>query len=427
MSHDASRIRRPLCPPTRRRRDAPSAFAGHERAAAKVREFPQTPGVYLMKDSAGRVIYVGKAKNLRARAGSYFLKAAAEDRRTADLVREIADIDYLEAESEVDALLARSPADQGRAAQVQPGSEGRQDVSVPGDHHARGFSARRVHARAARAGARSCTARSPAPAACAARCRCCRRFSNSAPARSTSTRPTRSGAGSGPACWPRSTSARPPATCGSRRKNTAATSSGCGCFWKARRQRCSSEMKEEMRTAAAAARSSKRPPGCATKSTCSKRSTSAASWKRTSSPRCSSSIPRRAWPGCKRCSSWPSAPRTIEGVDIAHLGGGETVASLVQFIDGLPFKPDYRRYKIRDVKGVDDFASIREVDRPAVPAAARRVADLSRPAADRRRQGATLQRRMAAFRELQIEPPVVISLAKREEEIYVPERTSRCG
>ncbi|MFQ5467785.1 MAG: phosphoenolpyruvate-utilizing N-terminal domain-containing protein, partial [Kiloniellaceae bacterium] len=32
-------------------------------------------------------------------------------------------------------------------------------------------------------------------------------------------------------------------------------------------------------------------------------------------------------------------PRTIEGMDVAHLGGGETVASLVQFIDGLPFKP----------------------------------------------------------------------------------------
>ena len=40
---------------------------GFRRAAAKVREFPQTPGVYLMKDAAGRVIYVGKAKNLRAR------------------------------------------------------------------------------------------------------------------------------------------------------------------------------------------------------------------------------------------------------------------------------------------------------------------------------------------------------------------------
>ena len=61
-------------------------------AAAKVKVFPQTPGVYLMKDDAGRVIYVGKAKNLRSRAGSYFLKAAAEDARTAPWIGEIADI-----------------------------------------------------------------------------------------------------------------------------------------------------------------------------------------------------------------------------------------------------------------------------------------------------------------------------------------------
>ena len=90
--------------------DTDQAAAARDRSAAarKVRDFPTTPGVYLMKDAAGRVIYVGKAKNLRSRAGSYFLKAASEDRRTADLVREIRDIDYLDAESEVDALLLES-------------------------------------------------------------------------------------------------------------------------------------------------------------------------------------------------------------------------------------------------------------------------------------------------------------------------------
>ena len=62
----------------------------------------------MRKDRAGRVSYVGKANNLRSRAGSYFLKAAEVDRRTADLVREIRDIDYLEADSEVDALLLES-------------------------------------------------------------------------------------------------------------------------------------------------------------------------------------------------------------------------------------------------------------------------------------------------------------------------------
>src|SRR4051794_34741055 len=73
--------------------------------AEKVRLFPGAPGVYLMKDAQGRVVYVGKAKNLRSRAGSYFQKGSAEDRRICDWIGEVADIDYLSADSEVDALL----------------------------------------------------------------------------------------------------------------------------------------------------------------------------------------------------------------------------------------------------------------------------------------------------------------------------------
>src|SRR5205814_7714831 len=71
--------------------------------------------------------------------------------------------------------------------------------------------------------------------------------------------------------------------------------------------------------------------------------------------------PKKGLAGLRKVLGLAQAPRTIEGVDIAHLGGDETVASLVSFIDGLPFKPGYRRYRIRSVQGVDDFASIREV------------------------------------------------------------------
>jgi excinuclease ABC subunit C len=75
-------------------------------AAEKVRDkFPAAPGVYLFQDRAGVVLYIGKAKDLRARVGSYFLAAAAGDQRTSRLVREAYDVDFLEAESEVDALL----------------------------------------------------------------------------------------------------------------------------------------------------------------------------------------------------------------------------------------------------------------------------------------------------------------------------------
>ncbi len=112
-------------------------------------------------------------------------------------------------------------------------------------------------------------------------------------------------------------------------------------------------------------------------------------------------------------------PRTIEGVDIAHLAGQDTVASLVSFIDGLPFKPGYRRYKIQSVEGVDDFASIQEV----VTRRFRRLSEQDAPFPDILLiDGGKGQLNAArdAFTLLGIEPPILLSLAKREEEIYRP-------
>ena len=54
-------------------------------------------------------------------------------------------------------------------------------------------------------------------------------------------------------------------------------------------------------------------------------------------------------------------PRTVEGIDIANLQGEESCGSLVCFIDGKPFKSGYRRFRIKTVEGIDDYAMIREV------------------------------------------------------------------
>src|SRR5687767_13417527 len=62
--------------------------------------------------------------------------------------------------------------------------------------------------------------------------------------------------------------------------------------------------------------------------------------------------PKKGLAGLKKVLKLAEMPRTIEGVDIAHLGGGQTVASVVQFLDGLPFKPGYRRYKVAGVSGI---------------------------------------------------------------------------
>jgi len=54
-------------------------------------------------------------------------------------------------------------------------------------------------------------------------------------------------------------------------------------------------------------------------------------------------------------------PRRIVGFDISHLSGTGTVASMVNFLDGRPAKAGYRRFHVKTVEGIDDFASMREV------------------------------------------------------------------
>jgi excinuclease ABC subunit C len=66
---------------------------------------PQKPGCYLMKDAAGKVIYVGKAVNLRSRVRSYFQAGADHSPKTEKLVRRIADIEWILVGSELEALI----------------------------------------------------------------------------------------------------------------------------------------------------------------------------------------------------------------------------------------------------------------------------------------------------------------------------------
>ena len=72
---------------------------------ALVKEFPTTPGVYLMKNDKDKVIYVGKAKNLRARVRTYFNKIADHSLKTKYLVNQIDNVNYLLTKTEVEAFL----------------------------------------------------------------------------------------------------------------------------------------------------------------------------------------------------------------------------------------------------------------------------------------------------------------------------------
>jgi excinuclease ABC subunit C len=70
----------------------------------KLETLPKTPGVYFHKDATGEIIYIGKAANLRNRVRQYFQKSRVLDPKTDLLVAEIVDVDWTELETEVDAL-----------------------------------------------------------------------------------------------------------------------------------------------------------------------------------------------------------------------------------------------------------------------------------------------------------------------------------
>jgi excinuclease ABC subunit C len=393
--------------------------SGFQQAAAKVREFPQTPGVYLMKDAAGRVIYVGKAVNLRARAGSYFLRAAAEDRRTAELVQEICDIDYITADSEVDALLVEARL----IKDVQPkyNRELKDDKSFPYlEIHTREDFPRVEFTREPQE--RGTKLYGP--------------FANAGSLRGAiqvlqkifKFRTCSLDIDDGDEKW---RWFRPcllasinqcTAPCNLRiskeeyRKDIARLR----MFLEGKKESLLKEMRAEM-TAAAADRKFEKAARLRDEIHMLETLDRRGELETHVQPEVFYIDPKRGLAGLKKVLRLEKQPRTIEGVDIAHLGGGETVASLVQFIDGVPFKPGYKRYKIRGVEGIDDFASIHEV----VGRRFRRLDEEGQVFPDilliDGGKG-QLSAGLAAFRALGVEPPVVLSLAKREEEIFVAGR-----
>jgi len=73
--------------------------------AEKLSHLPDKPGVYLMKDSHGRIIYVGKAVNLKNRVRSYFQASRGHSPKTLALVSRIADLEFIVTASEIEALI----------------------------------------------------------------------------------------------------------------------------------------------------------------------------------------------------------------------------------------------------------------------------------------------------------------------------------
>lgn len=80
----------------------------NETIKEKLDKLPQKPGVYMMKDASGKIIYVGKAKVLRNRVRQYFQSSAKHSVKTAIMVSKICDLDYIICDSEMEALVLES-------------------------------------------------------------------------------------------------------------------------------------------------------------------------------------------------------------------------------------------------------------------------------------------------------------------------------
>ncbi len=126
----------------------------------------------------------------------------------------------------------------------------------------------------------------------------------------------------------------------------------------------------------------------------------------------------------------PEPPLRIEAFDIATIQGRDTVGSMVVMEDGLPRRSHYRRFKVRDVEGQDDFASMEEVLHRRFTAY---LIEREQPVAERGKfayppslllvdgGAGQVSRAMKVVDELDLDIPVA-GLAKRMEEVYLPGR-----
>ncbi|MFH1680276.1 MAG: excinuclease ABC subunit UvrC, partial [Candidatus Eisenbacteria bacterium] len=121
----------------------------------------------------------------------------------------------------------------------------------------------------------------------------------------------------------------------------------------------------------------------------------------------------------ERALELPALPRRIECFDCSNMGDRDLVGSSVSFLDGLPEKGRYRRYRIRTVRGVDDFASIGEIVRRRF----RRLLAEGDPLPDLVLVDGgkgQLAAASGALREAGAEETSAASIAKREEEVFRP-------
>lgn len=323
-----------------------------------VEALPDAPGVYIYKDAQEREIYVGKAQSLRKRVRQYFDEQRPLDRKTADLVSRIRGIDFVECQSEVEAYLLENRL----IKDLQPAfnMRSKSDINFPvveitGEEFPRVIVTRDRSNRASKY---------YGPFISASWLRVALQVLQRVFKYRTCNLDIKEGD-------PKNRFYRPcleyhigrcKAPCAGLQTSAdyKADLRRLALFLQGKSADVGKELEREMKLAAK-----------------ERRFEDAAGLRDTlkalSSLRERGSLADEMEPGVlhidpkegvaqlQEILHLPQPPRRIEGIDIAHLHGTETVGSLVSFVDGLPSREQYRRFKIKTVEGVDDFASVREI------------------------------------------------------------------
>lgn len=405
------------------------------RLRERLAHFPKTPGVYLMKDESGRVLYVGKARDLRARVSSYF-QDSADLLRTrgpaiADMAARVADVDFLECETEVDALLTENRL----IKDIQPPCNERlkDDKSFPyleittGDDFPGVYVTRKPRLRGTKLFGPFTSAAGLRDAVNALQkvfqFRTCELEIRADDPRRRFFRP----------CLLHAIR-QCTAPCADRisREAYARDIRRLVKLLSSKRSVLLRQMTREMNEAAAARRYE---DAAVLRDRIRAIQSLALSGDphEDVQPEVFFVDPTEGLEKLARLLELPRPPRIIEGLDVATLHGQESVGSLVCFIDGRPFKAGYRRFRIRTVEGVDDYAMIREVIARRYRYAA--VAEELFPDVILVDGGlGQLHAALEAFEHMHraveaeggraVRPAMVVSLAKREELVYVQARSA---
>lgn len=390
----------------------------------KARSLPTEPGVYLMKDEAGVVLYVGKARRLRDRVSSYFVPSADLGLKKAPMLGLVADVETLECETEWEALLLESrlikdirPRFNERLTDdktfpylVVTMRDDFPGVYVTREPLAEEFRGARVYGPFASAGA---LREAVELLQRAFRFRTCSLEIIEGDPKNRAFRP----------CLLHAIG-RCTAPCAEKIPKDAYREDirRFTRLLESKRSTLLREMRDEM-AQASAARQFERAAAIRDQLSAIEKLDDRGRAQDRWQPETEAFIadPKTGLRSLQRTLGMERPIRCMEAIDIAHLAGNETVGSKVCFVDGRPFKDQYRRYRIRTASN-DDYAAIREV-----------VSRRYREAGEGHElfpdviliDGGLgqLHAAMEAFDALDTHPPMVISLAKKEELIFVQRRS----